>query len=92
MGTEVVPVDDETAETKVKFCRPRGLNRAGPDAEGYTSRHGSHWSRDRHARSGTDMPTRPLSGAKLKWPRIGLPIQQTRAGRRPLPDAETHSR
>ena len=36
----------------------RGWPRTRPDTKGCTDRHGSSWSRDRHARSGTNTPTR----------------------------------
>ena len=55
VGTEVVPVDEETAETEVEFRRPRG-SEPGPDRMPkdipVVTRAAGVEIRDRHANSG----------------------------------------
>ena len=83
MGTEVVPVDDETAETEVEFRRSHGSD---PVVTGAVGAEADTRNPGQTRRLGL------LSRAKPKRPRFGLPIQQTPGSRRPLPDAWGYSR
>ena len=88
--TEVVLVDDETAEIEVEFRLPRGsdpgTDRMPKDIPVVTGAVGTE--ADTHDLEQTRR-LGPLSGAKRKRPRFELPIQQTLGPHRPPPD---HSR
>ena len=88
VGTEVVPVDDETAKTEVEFRRPRGSD-PGQDRmpNNIPVVTGSIGAEADMSDLGQTRRLRPLSGAKPKRPRFELLFQQTPGSRRPLPDA-----
>ena len=88
--TEVVPVDDKTAEIEVEFRPPRGSD-PGPyqmpkDIPVITGAIGAE--ADMHD-PGQTRRLGPLGGAKPKRPRFELPIQQTPGLLRLLPGAGT---
>ena len=90
VGTEVVLVDDETAETEVEFCQPRGSD-PGPDRmpEDIPVVTGAVGAEVDMRDPGQTGRLGPLSGAKPKRPRFELPIRQTPGPCRSPPGAGT---
>ena len=75
MGTEVDPVDDETTQTEVEFRQPHGsepdrMPKYIPVVMGAVGAEADTRKPGQTCRLG------PLSGAKPKLLRFGLPIQQ----------------
>ena len=86
VDTEVGPVDDETAETKVDFSPPRGTSRMPDDRPIITGAIGAEADkRD----PGLTSRFGSLGGAKPKRPRFELPIPRTPGPRRMPPGAGT---